>query len=205
MGFSGVVQQIKDLVTRVTNLDNSLIDRIYPVGSIYMSMVSTNPATLLGGGTWEQLPTGRCIIGANGTDYNAGDTGGSANRTLTVANLPAHTHNNTLAAGGGHSHTRGSMEITGKATFINSDGVDKTNYPDTGAFWWGDYKYSKVLASNSGTGKRDLFFTASKSWAGSTNTVANHNHTLTNASVGSGTSFSIVQPYVAVYIWKRTA
>ena len=73
MGFSGVVQQIKDLVTRVTNLDNSLIDRIYPVGSIYMSMVSTNPATLLGGGTWEQLPTGRCIIGANGTDYNAGD------------------------------------------------------------------------------------------------------------------------------------
>lgn len=65
MGFSGVVQQIKDLATRVTNLDNSLIDRIYPVGSIYMSINETDPATLFGG-TWERLANGRCLIGGGG-------------------------------------------------------------------------------------------------------------------------------------------
>ena len=61
MAYPGIIQQVKDLLAslsaEVTNrenavaaLSNSLVDRIYPVGSIYMSMNSTNPATLLGGG-----------------------------------------------------------------------------------------------------------------------------------------------------------
>lgn len=61
MAYPGIIQQVKDLFAslsaEVTNrenavaaLSNSLVDRIYPVGSIYMSMNSTNPATLLGGG-----------------------------------------------------------------------------------------------------------------------------------------------------------
>lgn len=50
MAYPGIIQQVKDLLASLTALDNSLVDRIYPVGSIYMSMNSTNPATLLGGG-----------------------------------------------------------------------------------------------------------------------------------------------------------
>jgi hypothetical protein len=62
---------------------------IYPVGSIYMSTVNVNPATLFGG-TWEQLKD-RFLLGA-GTTYTAGDTGGESEHTLTVDEMPSHTH-----------------------------------------------------------------------------------------------------------------
>lgn len=63
---------------------------IYPVGSIYMSVVSTNPSTLFGG-TWEQLKD-RFLLGAGDT-YTAGATGGEATHTLTVNEMPSHSHN----------------------------------------------------------------------------------------------------------------
>lgn len=67
----------------------SLLDRTYPVGSIYMSTVSTNPKDLFGG-TWEALG-GRFLIGADGT-YKAGATGGEATHTLSIAEMPSHEH-----------------------------------------------------------------------------------------------------------------
>lgn len=67
----------------------SLLDRTYPVGSIYMSTVSTNPKDLFGG-TWEALG-GRFLIGADGT-YKAGSTGGEATHILTENEMPSHAH-----------------------------------------------------------------------------------------------------------------
>lgn len=67
----------------------SLLDRTYPVGSIYMSTVSTNPKDLFGG-TWEALG-GRFLIGANDS-YKAGATGGEATHKLTIAEMPSHRH-----------------------------------------------------------------------------------------------------------------
>lgn len=62
---------------------------IYPVGSIYISTVGTNPKTLFGG-EWEQL-MGKFLLGANDT-YAAGSTGGEATHVLTVPEIPEHTH-----------------------------------------------------------------------------------------------------------------
>lgn len=62
---------------------------IYPVGSIYMSVNSTSPASLFGG-TWEQLQD-RFLLGA-GDSYAAGSTGGEAYHTLTIGEMPRHTH-----------------------------------------------------------------------------------------------------------------
>ena len=62
----------------------------YPVGSIYMSVNSTNPATLFGG-TWESIG-GKFLLGAN-TTYSAGSIGGEATHTLTVDEIPSHNHN----------------------------------------------------------------------------------------------------------------
>ena len=70
-------------------LKEYLLDSIYPVGSIYMSVSSTSPATLFGG-TWSQL-TDRFLLGA-GSTYTAGNTGGAATVTLTTSQMPAHTH-----------------------------------------------------------------------------------------------------------------
>lgn len=65
------------------------VDKIYPVGSIYMSVNSTNPGTLFGG-TWQRIE-GRSLLGASAS-YGAGSTGGEANHILTVSEIPAHSH-----------------------------------------------------------------------------------------------------------------
>lgn len=69
----------------------ALIDRIYPVGSIYISTsASFNPQTAWGG-TWKKTADGRCLIGANAT-YKLGTTGGEAVHTLTGGEMPIHSH-----------------------------------------------------------------------------------------------------------------
>lgn len=78
---------------------------IYPVGSIYMSVASTSPASLFGG-TWESIG-GRFLLGADAT-YAAGSTGGEATHRLTVDEMPSHTH--TLNASYSSAGTSSSVE-----------------------------------------------------------------------------------------------
>lgn len=66
-----------------------LFNKIYPVGSIYISTNSTNPNTLFGG-TWEQIQN-RFLLAA-GSSYSAGSTGGAATVTLTTSQIPSHSH-----------------------------------------------------------------------------------------------------------------
>ena len=65
------------------------IDAIYPIGSIYMSVNSTDPGSLFGG-TWEQIQD-RFLLAA-GTTYANGATGGEATHKLTITEMPSHTH-----------------------------------------------------------------------------------------------------------------
>lgn len=69
--------------------DGNILDTVYPVGAIYMSVNSTSPASLFGG-TWTQLKD-RFLLGA-GSSYTNGDTGGAKTVTLTESQIPNHTH-----------------------------------------------------------------------------------------------------------------
>lgn len=69
----------------------SLIDRIYPVGSIYISTSSTFNPQNVWGGTWRKTADGRCLIGANST-YPLGSTGGEAEHILGNNEMPSHDH-----------------------------------------------------------------------------------------------------------------
>lgn len=69
---------------------NFVLDNVYPVGSIYMNVNSTNPGTLFGG-TWEQIQ-GKFLLGMS-SSYPAGSQGGEASHTLTTAEMPSHGHN----------------------------------------------------------------------------------------------------------------
>lgn len=68
----------------------TIVDIIYPVGSIYISVNSTDPSTIFGG-TWEQIKD-QFLLSAGDT-YTAGATGGEATHTLTVNEMPSHSHN----------------------------------------------------------------------------------------------------------------
>ena len=90
-------------------LRTHMLETIYPVGSIYINAgVATNPGTLLGFGTWTAFGTGRTIVGVDSsdTDFDAvRETGGSKTHTLTIAELPAHSH--TVAASTNDSDNAG--------------------------------------------------------------------------------------------------
>ena len=197
----------------------STANKLYPIGSVYISFNSADPSTLFGG-VWQRLKD--TFLLANGDTYAADTTGGSATKTITVNNLPAHnhsvnssgahTHTATTSTTGNHSHTRGSMNITG-----NFGGTDvQGSYYGNGAFSItsrGNYRDAGgSYESNYG---KNMNFDASRSWSGSTSTAGNHSHTLTTTSNGAHTHttnntggsqpINIMPPYTTVYVWKRTA
>ena len=128
------------------------LQAVYPVGSIYINAaVSTNPATLLGFGTWAAFGAGRVMVGIDSTDTDfdtAQETGGSKTHTLTTSELPSHTH--TL------------------------------NIPSS---------------ENGGSFNAHALFPDGSSSA----------ETFTTAATGSGSAHNNVQPYIVVYMWRRTA
>lgn len=146
------------------------------------------------GGSDGQSGTVPNLIGSfikGSTVGNAGQTGGSSTQTLTTDQLPEHTHTITINAAGTHSHTRGTMEITG-----------------TG-LWWEASAYNNKLggcfyldtssSNNPGSGDTDndnysVSMQASRSWTGSTSSAGSHNHTATCSSTGSGTASISIEP-----------
>lgn len=72
-----------------TSLTTSILNKAYPVGSIYMSINSVNPSILFGG-TWEQI-SGQFLLGA-GEEYPLGGTGGEKEHTLLASEMPSHSH-----------------------------------------------------------------------------------------------------------------
>jgi len=105
--------------TNTTQLANTAfvqtaLQAVYPVGSIYINAgVTTNPATLLGFGTWVAFAAGRVMVGLNGADplFDAlEETGGSKDATLvshshtfsgtTSGQSADHSHNIVTSSGG---------------------------------------------------------------------------------------------------------
>ena len=81
---------------------SNLVDKMYPVGSIYMTTTYSEASQVHDaiGGEWEKYAQGRTIIGdGTGTDSNGlvqtfanGSTGGEYTHKLTVAEMPSHSH-----------------------------------------------------------------------------------------------------------------
>jgi len=121
----------------------------YPVGSIYTSVVATNPNSLLGVGAWTAIGQGRVLMGVGG-GYSAGAEGGTATEILSIGQIPSHAH--------GYSGTYGDSDADG--------GSDRS---------------SSVGAANS--------------------------HPIVTGlnPRGGGQAHNNLQPYLVVYMWKRTS
>lgn len=163
--------------TDKAKLDN-LTDKIYPVGSIYMSMVATDPKTLFGG-TWVALPSGKVLVNAGtsseGTLYEVGKTGGSESHSLTVAELANHIHSAWTDSQGNHLHGTWGEHYDGPM-----GNYDTSAHSGSGGDWdWDNYIFN-------------------------TTTNGAHGHNVGIGATGNNQAFSIMQPYLVVYMWKRT-
>jgi len=182
---------IANKVTAKQSDDSSIFDKIYPIGSIYFSINSTNPSTLFGG-TWVAWGTGRVPVGINTSDTNFNTvekTGGAATITLTSSQIPSHSH-------GLNSHTHSFSATTdSKGGHTHKIGADF----DGGS---GSARYTVHSAGTSGAGTTMP-----------TNSSGAHTHSVSGttgkasgntAATGSGGSHSNLQPYITCYMWKRT-
>jgi hypothetical protein len=137
---------------QLSDFSAAVLATIYPVGSIYTNAsVSTNPATLLGFGTWTAFGAGRVMVGINAADADfdtAEEIGGAKTHTLSTDEIPAHSHE--------------------QATL---------------------YKYFGATSPGPTIGGDGI----------------NNPLTPTTANAGGGNAHNNLQPYIVVYMWKRTA
>ena len=101
-----------------------ILDIVYPVGSIYISVNNTNPGTLFGG-TWEQIKD--VFLLSAGDKHNAGDTGGEETHILKVNEMPAHSHD-LQVWNKNDSGSLGRWAINDIVWYNNIKGEGKTNY-----------------------------------------------------------------------------
>lgn len=94
----------------------NVLEKVYPVGSIYINATSaTNPATLLGFGTWVAFGAGKVIVGLDSSDTDfdtAEETGGAKTHTLSISEIPSHTHSLSTSDNPGGT---GAIEVAGGA------------------------------------------------------------------------------------------
>lgn len=76
---------------------SQIVNTVYPVGSIYISTAAANPSTLFTGTTWEAIQD-RFLLAAS-TSHPAGQMDGEETHTLTIAEMPSHTHQITFVTG----------------------------------------------------------------------------------------------------------
>lgn len=112
------------------------MDEVWPVGSVFTSVVATNPGTLLGVGTWAAFGAGRVLVGidAGQTEFDTvKETGGAKTVTLTAAQsgLPQHTHTQDA-----HTHnflprsaTTGAVSSIVTGTLDTSSTISGANQP----------------------------------------------------------------------------
>lgn len=173
-GTTGVTQSSSDSSTKIATtafvqaVATAVKAALFPVGSIYTNATdNTNPATLLGFGTWTAFGTGRVPVGYDGSNslFNAAEkTGGSADSSVV-----SHTHTATsTVTDPGHSHS----------IRYNVNGVGG----GTGPFMEGSATAGIISSATTGV------------------TVAT-----SIASTGSSGTNANYQPFITVYMWKRTA
>lgn len=161
------------------------LEAVYPVGSVYINAgSSTNPATLLGFGTWVAFGAGKVMVGLDAGDASFDtleETGGSKD-AINVA----HTHTASTASDGAHTHpVTDPGHLHGTNIVLYGSGQGFAGSPSS----WQEYVGN----------------TASATTGISIDSAGAHTHAVTVNSAGSSGTNANLQPYVVVQMWKRTA
>ena len=205
---------LRQLIQQNTSNISNMLNTVYPIGSIYMSVNNTNPSTIFGG-TWVSWGAGKVPVGvnANETEFNSVEkTGGAKTHTLTTAQIPSHNHSL-------NNHTHSIPQLSGSTSTKELIGrMYDMAVQSSGA----GVKANGILSQINPMGGFVAYAFESKQ-SGSADFTdiielnASHNHSITTNSnttgqasgntgnTGSGQAHNNLQPYITCYMWKRTA
>lgn len=176
--FTNISTMFKNVRFLKKKMD-SLLDTVYPVGSIYMSVNDASPATFIGG-TWVPWGMGRTIVGVGANEANTNTNRGNASanefnisnpevkggeyiHTLSVNEMPSHDHN----VGGPVNHSWG----------VNFGNMEPTS----------GRSYNFAFTPDVVNGNKTYAGDGARAW-----------------NNGGGQAHNNVQPYITCYMWKRT-
>ena len=194
------------VVTGIAEITKQLVlDAIYPIGSIYMSVEQDETTKdIVGkygcklanlGGTWERLED-RFLVGASST-YIVNSTGGEATHTLTIDEMPIHTHTQQS-----HNHTQNAHyhRVATLKSGYSANNVNLYNNANAKAIGGleNDASVQYVRYAREGTSSVGSQLIQST-------TATNQAATAVNNNTGGGQAHNNLPPYLAVYMWKRTA
>lgn len=227
-----LTEELDSIISEFQTNINNMLDSVYPIGSIYMSVNNTNPSSLFGG-TWVAWGSGKVPVGFNAdeTEFNEAEkTGGEKSHQLSVNEMPTHSHtfhgyshNHNL---NGHTHNIPALsgytdwkDLEGNfwnvAVQSNTSGVEANGICQTG---WGSPGGAVGYAVN-----KDSQHTG---WDDTVRVYASHSHNVTtyanttgqawdntsdttvggyNDNNGGNQAHNNLQPYITCYMWKRTA
>lgn len=223
----------EEIKNKLNGMGGGIVDLIYPIGSIYMSVSSTSPSVLFGG-SWEKIE-GKFIMSSD-SSYSAGTTGGSNDAVVVSHNHSAstnqsgsHTHTGESDSDGSHTHTisGGSHSHSGSTgsagSHSHSMGGDvlrvsssSTRCGTTGSniYWYATQHYN---TGSAGSHSHSVSVNSSSSHSHTMSSAGSHYHILTIDSAGSHThSVSVnntgvdgtnknMPAFISVNVWKRTA
>ena len=243
LGFNNVQDAIDGTCTKFESKVDNFLDKIYPIGSIYISatLSTVDQVREALGGEWEVYGDGRTLVGVgnNGTsNYIAGTTGGSetisytpggtiGSTTLTADQIPSHSH--TIS----HTHTTPQTNTTTMSLTAQSSGAHTHAFTNNGSavgvsmtygvldsgtgfvlsssstFWKEFRKQDTNIASagahtHSVTGSVTVPAMTTNSISTSTSGAAGGGGGHTHSFTGTATTLTTLQPYITVYMYKRT-
>ena len=166
------------LENAINAVESSVLNKMYPVGSIYMTFSSSNPHDLFGG-SWVKLED-RFLVGSG--SKNVGETGGEETHTLTSNEMPSHTHSQNA-----HNHPPASSSYTGLHFLVSTDNAN----------FYTPSEFRKL------TGSGDYAYIITKD----ATTILDHsttgNKTATNNNTGGSQAHNNMPPYQVVHMWRR--
>ncbi len=175
--FLRLSRRLDDFAQRV---NDEVVLKVFPVGSLFLSILEENPASYLGG-QWERYAQGCCLVGVDHNDNDFSKVGrkvGAKTVTLTGDQNGPHTHSQNA-----HNHSQNSHDHACSELFHDVVGGGSS-------YTWLGRNTSATVANPFGVNAA---------------TATNNPATAVNQPSGSGAPHNNIQPSIPVFIWVRVA
>ena len=193
-----------------------ILNKAYPIGSIYLTFSTLDPSTILGGGEWRKIAAGTMLI-SSGVDYPLRSTGGEKTHVLTENELPSHSHRikedniqvDTSNMIQDHYHATGSNENNGgnlltppNKIYLDAEAPSNLNLTGWNGSGGGSGTWNIPPNTKYNTFTTKAIPLPGKSInAGSTSV----NLDFDSQNIGGGVAHNNLPPYLSVNMWERIA